>query len=1041
VADPDTVDLLRFRRLAEEGSRALADGDPAAASAKLVDALSVWRGPALADFLYEPFAQPAARWLEELRLTALEKRIEADLALGRHADVAGELETLVAENPLRESLTRHLMLALYRAGRQAEALRGFQQTRRRLVEDLGIEPGESLQSLQRAILRHDPALDLPEALHASDGHPGHPDARSPGSLVGVAAFLAGAPDVVSGARRRRRKPVVIAGVLGVAASALLVLLGTHRQDQGLAGVGANSVDVIDPGSNQLVASVQVGASPLSVASGAGSVWVTDFEAHAVSRIDPQTRTVIEKIPLAGAPDGIVFGNRAVWVAGVNDTVWRIDPQTDSVVQTIPVGTGPTGLAYGDGSVWVANTFDGTVSRIDSRTGTLVRTIQVGAQASQLTWGAGAVWVTNAADGTISRIEPGTGTVTQTIHLGNGPTAVAFGKGSVWAVNSLDGTISRIDPATAAVTATIRVGNDATGVAVTPGAVWVTSEFAGTVSRIDPTTNDVVATIPVGNRPAGIAAAGGLLWFSVRPPGHPGGTLVLLTQHAGSIDPAAALEPASLLTLFMTNDGLTAFQRLGGLLPGTGLVPDLAVSLPEPAQGGTTYTFLLRRGIRYSTGQLVRPEDFRYAIERGFRLGSPGMGFYEIVGAAACASDPAKCDLSRGIVTDDRAGTVTFHLVAPDPQFLDELALSWADAVPVGTPGGGTSTAVPATGPYMIRSYTPGRELRLVRNPHFRVWSQAAQPNGYPDQIVWKIGGGAAAAVTAIERGNADWSIDVPPPARIQELQTQYTSQLHIYPGLTTDFLFLNTRVPPFSNPAVRRALNLAIERNRIVNQLGGPAYASPTCQLLPPGVPGFRRYCPYTANPSPSGAWTAPDLAKARRLVAASGTKGMAITVWAGPGEILPLDSERYVVWVLDRLGYAAQLKSFSGFGRYVAMVADSRNRAQIGFGFWIADFPAASDLINPLLSCAAFTPHSPANLNWAEFCDSSIDAQIRQAMQATGPAADQLWTRIDHELADQAPLVPLVNRTWIDFVSKRAGNYQFSWQAGPLLDQLWVRS
>jgi peptide/nickel transport system substrate-binding protein len=574
-------------------------------------------------------------------------------------------------------------------------------------------------------------------------------------------------------------------------------------------------------------------------------------------------------------------------------------------------------------------------------------------------------------------------------------------------------------------------------------VWVTNEFAGTVLRIDPATNDVV-TIRAGNRPAGIAAAGGLLWFSVRPSGtgHRGGTLVLLTQSAGLVDPATANDPVSVLTLFMTNDGLTAFQRAGGLLLGTQLVPDLAVSLPQPTQGGTTYTFTLRRGIRYSTGKLVRPEDFRYAIERDFRLSSPGIPLYEgIVGGAACASDPATCDLSRGIVTDDHAGTVTFHLVAPDPQFLDKLALSWADAVPVGTPGGGTSTAVPATGPYMIRSYAPGHELRLVRNPHFRPWSPAAQPNGYPDQIVWKIGGGAAAAVTAIERGTADWSVPFPPATRMQELQTQYASQLYIYPGLTTDFLFLNTRVPPFSNPAVRRALNLAIDRARVANQLGGLAYASPACQLLPPGVPGYQRYCPYTAHPSPSGAWTAPDLAKARRLVAASGTKGMRVTVWAGPGDVVPLTSERYVVSVLDRLGYVAHLKSFAKPFSWRPMVADSRTRAQIGFALVIADYPAASDLINPLLSCAAFTPHSPSNTNLAEFCDKGIDAQIRQATQATGRAADQLWARIDHELVNRAPLVPLVNRTWIDFVSKRVGNYQFSWQAGPLLDQFWVRS
>jgi DNA-binding SARP family transcriptional activator len=181
VAEPGTVDLLRFRRLADEGSRALAEGDPAAACVKLAEALSLWRGPALAEFADEPFARPAARWLEELRLTALEKRIEADLALGRHADVAGELETLAAEHPLRESLTRLLMLALYRSGRQAEALHAYQQMRHRLVEDLGIEPGESLQLLQRAILQHDPALDLPAAARAGGRDGGHLDAGPPGS--------------------------------------------------------------------------------------------------------------------------------------------------------------------------------------------------------------------------------------------------------------------------------------------------------------------------------------------------------------------------------------------------------------------------------------------------------------------------------------------------------------------------------------------------------------------------------------------------------------------------------------------------------------------------------------------------------------------------------------------------------------------------------------------------------------------------------------------------------------------------------------------
>ena len=156
----DQLDLQRFERLAEEGRRALGASTPEVARDRLVEALSLWRGPALADFAFEPFAQGEIRRLEELRLATLEDRIEADLALGRHATLAGELEALIDEHPLRERLRGQWMLALYRSGRQAEALDVYQATRRALVDDLGIEPGGALQELERAILRQDVSLGL-----------------------------------------------------------------------------------------------------------------------------------------------------------------------------------------------------------------------------------------------------------------------------------------------------------------------------------------------------------------------------------------------------------------------------------------------------------------------------------------------------------------------------------------------------------------------------------------------------------------------------------------------------------------------------------------------------------------------------------------------------------------------------------------------------------------------------------------------------------------------------------------------------------------
>ena len=155
--EPDELDVARFEQLTAEAARAA----PAVAARKLTEALALWRGPPLADLAYEGFAQPEIARLEEMRLAAVEDRIAADLARGRHAQVVGELEALVARHPLRERLRYELMLALYRSARQAEALEAYRAARRELAEELGLEPGGQLRELEQAILRHDESLELP----------------------------------------------------------------------------------------------------------------------------------------------------------------------------------------------------------------------------------------------------------------------------------------------------------------------------------------------------------------------------------------------------------------------------------------------------------------------------------------------------------------------------------------------------------------------------------------------------------------------------------------------------------------------------------------------------------------------------------------------------------------------------------------------------------------------------------------------------------------------------------------------------------------
>ena len=188
--EPEQVDLGRFERMLGEGRELLARGEAKRASEVLRSALALWRGPPLADLASEPFAQGEVARLEELHLAALEERIEADLALGRHAELVPELETLVRANPLRERLRAQLMLALYRSGRQAEALETYRQARMTLVEEVGLEPGRRLQELERAILSQDPTLDLPAPAAAPLRRP----RRRSGLLIstGVGLLLAAA---------------------------------------------------------------------------------------------------------------------------------------------------------------------------------------------------------------------------------------------------------------------------------------------------------------------------------------------------------------------------------------------------------------------------------------------------------------------------------------------------------------------------------------------------------------------------------------------------------------------------------------------------------------------------------------------------------------------------------------------------------------------------------------------------------------------------------------------------------------------------------
>jgi peptide/nickel transport system substrate-binding protein len=391
-----------------------------------------------------------------------------------------------------------------------------------------------------------------------------------------------------------------------------------------------------------------------------------------------------------------------------------------------------------------------------------------------------------------------------------------------------------------------------------------------------------------------------------------------------------------------------------------------------------------------------------------------------------------------------ARTVTFKLTTPDGDFLSKLALPFAFAVPAATPSHDVGThPVPATGPYRIAEYRTGaRTIRLVRNPRFREWSLDAQPQGFPDSIsyTWRQAfDDPSARVRAVERGREDVAFGSagPPLSRdeLDRLAARYPSRLHLSTAFNTLYYFLNTRLAPFDDVRVRRAVNHAFDPAEFAASEGRGV--APTCQILPPNFPGYRPTCVYAG-----GGVKGLDLA--RELVRSAGAVGARVTVWVPSPQT---ERGRYMASVLNSIGLQAGVRAVPPVPDatvYFNKVADPSTQAQMGFGGWSADYPSAAGFIPPLLGCDAFVPSSPElSTNLTQFCDPSIDAQMLRAtsLQAQNPpAATLLWQQIERELLAQAPLVPTTNRRVADFLSERVGNYQYHPEWGVLLSQLWVK-
>jgi DNA-binding SARP family transcriptional activator/DNA-binding beta-propeller fold protein YncE len=504
--------LLGSRRVETRGSGYLlrveegeVDGErfeSVARAGRYADALAVWRGPALADFAYAPWAQAEIGRLEELRLACWAGRIDLDLDAGRGAELVGELEALVAAHPLRERFRAQLMIALYRSGRQADALEAYRAARQKFVEELGIEPGEELRELHKRILAHDPELSAIQPRGKSPS-PARSEADQP-------------------RRRRGRRRLVGLAVLVVVAAAAVAAISFGRDDPRPVVV-PNSVVKIDPKTNEILAVVPVGGGPVALASVGRNLWVANRTDDTLTRVDMgshETRTfgsfsyplslaaestrvwvgsesraeviaidgaigsVLERLRVNPVPAGFVaFGEGSLWVShgafypGLRpETEWafsRIDVLGRDVTTTRPrdrvLGAW---MAVGLGAAWISLTGAGELLRIDAQDGRRQR-IRVGSTPLGVSVGYGAVWVASGDDDAVRRVNAATGNVEDIVDVGDQPLALAAGAGSIWVANNRDGTVSRIDPKAGRVLATIRVSYFPTAVHVADDAVWVT----------------------------------------------------------------------------------------------------------------------------------------------------------------------------------------------------------------------------------------------------------------------------------------------------------------------------------------------------------------------------------------------------------------------------------------------------------------------------------------------------------------------------------------------------------------------------------------
>ena len=512
--DPDHLDLARFERLVDVGAGRM-PADPGGAARDLRSALDLWRGPALADVRDAPFAASAVTRLDELRYRAFESWADAELAAGQHASLIAELRDAVAAEPLRERTRGQLMLALYRSGRQADALQLFVETRRYLVSEMGIEPSSELATLQAAILAQDPAL-RPAAPRAG-GH--RATTRRIGQRAGllVGDITGRCPREASElGEREPRGPGRRGRGDGRPRLCRVTPTGPGPPAPLRTQVVGNSVAVFDIPTERVVADIPVGQDPGAIGLDDANAWVANVSDRTMSKVDRMSTRVLKTFGLPGAPVSVTVGDGMVWIGNSFDgTLDRITTSYDQLAGPMwPSGEqrGLLAVAASPSDLWVGLANDELV-RVDPTNLSVKTTFALAERAKSIAMSGSTPWYVGYAGHAAHEVDPANLLAPRDVPFTGDGRSIVSGAGSIWVSTDAPEQLIEIDPASAAVKRIVPLGVRPRTFALDGDAAWVVAE-SGTLERVDLVTSEV-RVYDLGRPIQSLAFSGSQLWLTVR----------------------------------------------------------------------------------------------------------------------------------------------------------------------------------------------------------------------------------------------------------------------------------------------------------------------------------------------------------------------------------------------------------------------------------------------------------------------------------------------------------------------------------------------